>query len=142
LRDPEWLAQRPQYYWLGQWSYLNQLSKRIGPGTPRSFRFDVALPKRTLEGSTRLRIHTEEPLDDAELAVRFNGIELTPISDTSAFLANPYDRMLSDAPRRRAWLLPLSLLRHGLNEVKVALTTGDRPIKATWIDFAVPVDLP
>ncbi len=139
LRDPEWLATQPQYYWLGQWSYLNQTSKRIEPGgEPRTFRFDVALPKRDLTGATRLRLHAEAPMADAQLTVRFNDIELTPTDDTSALLDNPYDRMLSDAPRRRAWTLPLALLHDGLNEAQVTQTDGTQSIKLTWLDFAVP----
>jgi len=137
LRDPEWLARQPQHYWLGQWSYLNQLSRRIEPGATRTFRFDVALPEHQLQTTTRLRLHAEDPIDDAEMTVEFNGVELQPTADTSGFLDNPYDRMLSDAPRRRAWLLPLDLVRNGINEVRVTLAKGKQPVKVTWMDMAV-----
>ena len=137
LRDPAWLKQQPQYYWLGQWSYLNQLSKSIEPGAEKSFRLDIALPERELEGSTRLRVHVENPLDEAQLTVRFNESELEPTADTGGFLDNPYDTMLSDAPRRRAWVVPQSLLRDGYNDLTVALGEGGQPVKVTWIDMAV-----
>jgi len=139
LRDPEWLARQPQHYWLGQWSYCNQLSKRIEPGGTGVYHFDVALPKRELKGSSRLRVHAEEPIADADLRVQFNGAELDATEDAGGFFDNPYDRMLSDAPRRRAWALPLTLLRDGLNEAQVSLLDKDaQPIKVTWIDLAVP----
>ncbi len=137
LRDPAWLSRQPQYYWLGQWTYLSQLNRKIEPGTERSFRFDIALPERELAESTRLRVHSEDPIDTAQLTVRFNDVELEPTDDTSPFLDNPYDRMISDGPRRRAWTLTQSLLRDGDNDLTVALGEGGESVRFTWIDLAV-----
>jgi len=136
LRDPEWLAQQPQYYWLARWSYHNQLSKPIEPAATRTYRFDVALPKRKLADATRLRIHAQEPIE-GDVAVAFDGTALEPTDDISAFLGNPYDRMIGDAPRRRAWRLPTRLLRDGRNDLRVTLPKGSRPLRIVWIDFAV-----
>lgn len=138
LRDPQWLAAQPQYLWLAQWNYHNQMSStRVYPNRPRTFRFDVALSPRALAGQTRLRLHAEDPLG-GEVRASFNGTVLAPTPDTSALLGNPYDAMLSDAARRRAWLLPLGLIREGTNEVQVSLDDGTATLRATWIDFSLP----
>jgi len=138
LRDPQWLAEQPQYYWLAPWAYCNELaSAKLDPGRERVFRFDVALPKRKLAGDTRLRVHTQAPIE-GEMRVSFNGVSLQPTADTDAFFDNPYDCMLSDGPHRRAWTLPVRLVREGNNEATITLDGAKTGGRATWIDFAIP----
>ena len=137
LRDPEWLAKQPQYYWLAPWSYFTQVRRPIEPGKAGTYRFDVALPHRELQPAARLRLHTRDPLGDAELAVQLNRTDLEPTDDAGPLLDNPYDRMLSDAPRRRAYTVPTKLLRNGANTVRVTLKTAKAAIKIAWLDMAV-----
>ncbi|MBN2450712.1 MAG: hypothetical protein JXR77_10000 [Lentisphaeria bacterium] len=138
LRDPAWLALQPQHYWLGQWSYHNQLSSsRITAERPRTFRLDAALPKRPITGQARLRLHAQEPIPGTMRAA-LNGTDLEPTPDVSALLDYPYDAMLSDAPRRRAWVLPVDLVREGINEVRVSVDEDAGSVRVTWLDFALP----
>ncbi|MFW6162484.1 MAG: hypothetical protein ACODAJ_06915 [Planctomycetota bacterium] len=136
LREREWLAQQPQYYWLAQWVYGRQVRKTIEPGAAATFRFDVALPRRDLAEATRLRVHAHRPIE-GDLAAAFNGTALEPTDETGPLLDNPYDRMISDAPRRRAWRLPTALGRNGRNQLRVAVSKDGRAVTLVWIDFAV-----
>jgi len=137
LRDPEWLAKQAQTYWLAPWVYFTQVRRPIEPGKARSYRLDIALPQRTLKPAARLRLHTQNPFGDAALAVTFNGTALEPTDDVGPLLDNPYDRMLSDAPRRRAYTVPTKLLRDGINTVRVTLKQAKKAIKIMWLDLAV-----
>lgn len=138
LRDPAWLSRQPQHYWLGQWNYHNQITNRpLRADQPRRFHFDVALPQAPLLGTTRLRLHTDQPIV-GEPAAEFNGTVLAETDDASGFFDNPYDHMLSDAPRRRAWILPLELVREGRNELQLTLAGTGEALRVTWVDFAVP----
>jgi hypothetical protein len=136
LSDSEWLAQQPQYYWLGPWVYHSQMPRDIRPGKPETFVFDLAPPEDPKSENGRLRIHTKKPLRDVELTVEMNGVRLSPTDDVSAYYDNPYDEMISDLPRRRAWACPVGILRDGLNELRIVLTSGD-VITATFVDLAV-----
>ena len=137
LRDPAWLAEQPQYCWLGAWAYVNQMNRSISPGAARVFRIDLALPKRMRRPAARLRLHAADPLDAAELAVQLNGTALEPTQDTGDSFGNPYDRMISDASRRRAWTVPTTLLRQGINTIRVSVKKAKRAAKITWIDMAI-----
>lgn len=135
VSDPTWLARQPQYYWLSQSVYHSQLPREIQSNEPQSFVFDLAPPSQPRKPNGRLRIHATEPFGDARLSVKMNGALLVATGDTSAFYGNPYDVMLSDSPRRRAWVVPAGILRNGLNELKVTLTSPPR-LKIHWIDLA------
>ncbi len=136
LSDPEWLAQQPQYYWLGPWRYYRQVYRHILPQKSETFQFDLAPPREAKSEDGRLRIHTKKPFGEAELVVTMNGVELSPTDDRTAYYGNPYDGMISDLPRRRAWTCPVGILRDGLNKVEVTVTSTSR-IRVIFIDLAV-----
>ena len=136
LSDPAWLARQPQYYWLGKWTYHRQVSRHIQPKKPETFQFDLAPPREAKSENGRLRIHAEEPFGEAELIVTMNGVELSPTDDLSAYYGNPSDGMISDPPRRRAWTCPVGILRDGLNDVEVTLSSG-AAIRPTFVDLAI-----
>ena len=112
------------------------MRRDIHPGKTEKFVFDLAPPEKAKSENARLRIHTEKPFGDAELTVKMNGAALEPSDDLSAYYNNPYDGMISDPPRRRAWNCPVGILKNGLNDLQVVLTSGDM-IRTTFIDLAV-----
>jgi hypothetical protein len=135
VSNGEWLARQPQYYWLSQSVYHSQLPRDLQRGKPQSFQLDLAPPANPRKSNGRLRIHATEPFGEARLSVKMNGALLLATEDTSVFYGNPYDVMLSDPPRRRAWVVPTGVLTNGLNELEVILTSPSR-IKVHWIDLA------
>ncbi|HUT32913.1 MAG TPA: hypothetical protein VNE39_05495, partial [Planctomycetota bacterium] len=136
LADRAWLARQPQYYWLAPSVFYSQLPKRLQQGKPERVQLDLAPPKAPEQPDARLRIHAQTPLGEAEVSVKVNGTLLKRTDDASAFYGNPFDGMMSDPPRRRAWSCPVSLLRDGLNDVEVALASKG-PLQLNILDLAV-----
>ena len=135
LRDPAFLARQPQYYMLGGTSYHRQLPRALTPDEPQHFEMDAAPPSGGGEG--RLRLHTEQPLTgDHQIVARINGVALEPTDDVSRLLGNPFDRMISPLPHRRAWLVPPDAVREGMNDLEFALP-GGTGVKIVYIDMAL-----
>ncbi len=137
LIDRDWLSRQPQCYWLAPWSYLRQVDRRLEAGKPLDYHFDLALPKRELPPTVRLRVVCRRPLGDIALTAAFNGTQLKPVADVASPCDYPYDRLLGERDRRRAWDCPASLLREGQNTVRLALDTSAGSVTPVWLDLAI-----
>ena len=137
LLDREWLSRQPQFYWSAPWTYLPQVRQKIEAGKSRDYRFDIALPKRTLGPQARLRVVCNQPLADVSLAAFVNGTRVEPTDEVGAPFDYPYDRLLGERELRRAWNCPSGLLRDGTNTIQLTLDQATGSVVPVWVDLAV-----
>ena len=142
MRHPAWVARQPQHYFLTPHAnpavpeVLFPSSKMLAPGAPMMLAMDMAPPAGGWRSDGRLRVQTKLPLRGSELAVRFNGTELSPTDDVSEPYPAPYPDGLGTADTLRAWTVPAELLQDGANDIQVALTSGES-VTLVFIDLAV-----
>ena len=137
LLDRDWLSRQPQLYWIAPWPYLRQVRHPIEAGSSGDYRFDVALPKRTLEPEARLRVVCKQPIGDAALVASVNGTRVEPTAEAGPPFDYPYDRLLGGHEHRRAWVCPSGLLREGINTVRIRLDQATGSVMPVWLDLAV-----
>ena len=132
LTDRKFLADQPPYYWAGTGRYWKQLPRTLGRKSARTFQ--LAMLADDKDARLRLRVHTKEIIGDRKLAAEINGKSLKLIADVSPFYNNPFDTMISpNAKHRRAWEVPGSSIRNGINNIKLILKSG-KPITITWVE--------
>jgi len=138
LLDREWLSRQPQFYWSAPWPYLQQVRHPIEAGSSRDYRFDVALPNRTLGPQARLRVVCNQPIVDAWLVAFVNDTRIDPTEEVGLPFDYPYDRLLGKHELRRVWSCPSGLVRDGTNIVRVTLDQTTGSVLPVWLDLAVP----
>jgi hypothetical protein len=65
-----------------------------------------------------------------------NGSELKATADVSEPYPTPYPPMLGKGDDQRAWLVPASLFRDGINRIEIA-SGCEKPVRLAFIDLAV-----
>jgi hypothetical protein len=145
LTDRTFLAHQPQYNMLGKTFYHAQLPKGIKNGQSELFYMDVALPithesgskGTSLSFSSRLRIHTEKPLNaEHQLYASVNDTKLNSTNNTIRILGNPFDEMISPKGHRYAWDVPMELLKNGNNTIEIKVKSGSE-INIIYIDLGI-----
>lgn len=131
-----WLAEQPQYYFLGNVPYYRQVPVTLEPRKTHTLVMDMAPPRSFPKTKIRLRVHADIPFAEAELDVALNGRRLEPSADVGAFFSNPYDGMISEPSGRRAFQAADAPLLDGLNEISLRLTSG-KELKITFVDLMV-----
>ncbi|HYF34367.1 MAG TPA: hypothetical protein VD994_03670, partial [Prosthecobacter sp.] len=111
LSDPSALAQGPQHWFIAQgWRAPGAkpltVPRKILPGTPAKFSFDLAPPQGGWKRDARLRIQAAQPLGDEPWSAKFNGETLTSTPDVSEPFPVPYPSMMGKPEEMRAWLVP------------------------------------
>ena len=161
MRDPAWLSEQPQYYWMPYWWKTGyhgrqfQLPQGFVVGDERRFELDLALPKTSISGA-RLQIRTAggTPVLSATEPVAYvrgrpllvwrawlNGVSLTPTEKKGEPFPEPYGAFLGEKEDYAAWDVPAQALRDGPNSIELEL--ADAPIsdefniQVIWMDLAV-----
>jgi hypothetical protein len=141
LRDPEWVARQPQHYFTTRCGHparpsrLRSRSQALRVDRPVKITLDMAPPLGGWQADARLRVQSQTPVGDRQLAVRFNGARLAPTSDVSEPYPNPYPDGLGTPATLRAWTVPRALLTDGPNTIEITLAHGD-PLVLSFVDVA------
>lgn len=136
MKQRAWLAEQPQYYFLGNVPYWRQVPVTLAPGKTHGLVLEMAPPPSFAMKRIRLRVHSDAPIAAAGLEVAVNGRRLAPTSDVGAFFHNPYDGMISDPSGRMAFQASDAKLRIGFNDVSLRVISGG-PLKITFVDLMV-----
>ena len=141
LRDPKALAQEPQHWFIAQgWRAPGMkplpLPRKIEPGKPAKFNFDLAPPAEGWTHEARLRIQADKPLGNGEWTATFNGELLNPTHDVSEPFPVPYPSLLGKPDELRAWIIPAKRLREGINSLAVTLKAGE-PVAVIFVDLSM-----
>ena len=141
LGDPAWLARQPQHWFIASgWKcpYVKEqiLPRNLASHQTAEFAIDLAPPAGGWTRGGRLRIQTELPVVRGEFRTRLNGTELKATADVSEPYPDPYPPMLGQGDDQRAWLVPASLLRDGINRIEIA-SDCEKTVRLAFIDLAV-----
>lgn len=125
LADKAALATAPQHYFQGKgWhtSYGDKppLPQIFSVNRKAAFHFDLVPPPGGWTQAGRLRIQSAAPFGPGDWRAWANGTELTVNRDTSEPYPNPYPQMLGTPETLRAWSVPPTLLKAGLNVFEIA----------------------
>jgi hypothetical protein len=142
MGDPAWLAQQPQHYVLGAvWNEppvsSRPLPKALSAGESATFELDMAPSTGGWKSDGRLRIQAEAPLGDSMWTATFNGELLEETADRSEPYDNPYTPLLGTPEQHRAWVVPVVLVKDGVNTVEVRMQQGEADAKLVFFDLAI-----
>jgi hypothetical protein len=143
LGDSAWLANQPQHWFIAKgWRPANSkptpVPRTVAIDKPARFVLDLASPAGGWKNDGRVRIEAELPLGDRRWTAKLNDAALSPTNDVSEPYAAPYPSLLGEPSSRRAWSVPVSALRDGMNRLDVTLAEGE-PATIVWVDLAVNV---
>ena len=107
----------------------------IVEGKPATFELDMEPTSGGWQTDGKLRIQGDESLNGTGWRVTFNGVELESTADVSEPYENPY-LAFGDPDEYRAWVVPVTILKEGINTVEVALVDGSRSV-LVWLGLAI-----
>lgn len=141
LRDPKTLAQEPQHWFIAQgWRAPGMkplpVPRKIEPGKPAKFSFDLAPPASGWKQDARIRIQADKTFGTGEWGATFNGESISATADVSEPFAVLYPSLLAKPDELRSWIIPAKLLHEGRNSLEVTLKSGDS-LAVIFIDLAV-----
>ena len=141
LKDREFLAREPQWYFLSAGRNDPVLGTRPLPAIlkrnhPQTFQLEMAPTDRhRYDGVLRLR--SNEAIDDREIEVRFNDAILKRTAYVEKPLPHPYDAWLGRAEEHQCFAFPASTVIHGTNRLEVTVKKGKR-IRLVYLDATLP----
>jgi hypothetical protein len=125
LREPASVARQPQHYFLSRNDHDGKgFMGRLDGNFDQTFALDMAPPAGGWTTDGRLRIQVEPSWHDASCRVYFNGVELPGVRDISEPYPTKFDEGLGDTKSLRAWTLPKSVVRDGVNRVRIVAPDG------------------
>jgi hypothetical protein len=138
LVDPAFLAKQPQHYFLPSLHGGGILPHPMQVGETFTIDIDMSPPTGGWRKDGRLRIQADDELGNSQWQAKVNGTELTVVDDVSEPYPNPYPNCLGHAKLFRAWRVPATVPRDGLNTVTVTIAKGEKPEKVIFLDLAMP----
>lgn len=142
LRDPSTLARRPQHWFVATgWpcpfgGVRVPMPRMLSPGGTTTFDLDLAPPAGGWTSPGRLRLQGRISLGDSRWSASINGKSVSPTDDRSEPYPNPYPPLLGQPEEMRAWTVPASLLRPGMNQISFTLETGTET-EIVYIDLGI-----
>ena len=135
LADREWLARQPQHFFIYGFARSQPMPITIVEGKPAIFDLDMEATADGWQTNGKLRIQGDESLNGTEWRVTLNGVELESTMGVSVPYRNPY-LPFGDPDEYRAWVVPVSILKEGINTAEVALVYGSSSV-LVWLGLAV-----
>lgn len=139
MRDPEWLAEQPQWYFVDShgfkyWrsDYRGPLPRELAPGQTHTFDLDMAPTSTAKQGV--LRLMTEEDMAECTWAVKMNGTPLAPTEFARKPLDHPYISALGKRTQYACFACPPSCTADGVNKIEIALRK-EPPVTLRYFDL-------
>ena len=141
LRDPKALSKEPQHWfiasgWRSPGAKPLPVPRKIEPGKPVKFNFDMAAPTGGWKSDVRVRIQADKTLREGQWTATFNGEPIESTGDVSEPFPVIYSSMTAKPEELRAWTIPARLLREGKNSLEVTLDAGE-PVVVVFVDLAI-----
>jgi len=139
LRDPEWLARQPQWYFLAEnWfaGRRGQLPARFEKGDARTFTLDMA-PTEHQKTDGLFRLMTAEDTAKCQWMVKVNGTTLEPTAYVRKPLDYPDEAELGGPTNYACFKCPRALVREGVNKLALILEGGG-PATVRYLDLVLP----
>jgi hypothetical protein len=141
LKDPAWLAQQPQHYFLSNASNPPSapsqfaLNRIVEAGKASTFLIDTAPPTGGWKNDGRLRFQSQHEMD-RDFRARVNGKVVAATADVSEPYPAPYEDGIGDAKTQRAFIVPKELLKDGMNSIEIEFEHGE-PVELVYLDLAI-----
>jgi hypothetical protein len=129
LKQPEWLARQPQWYFLTAGRNKPPLSDRPLPvmlvkGKPQAFVIELA-PTGTHQFGGMLRVRADKPLG-GQLTAQLNGTALQATGHVAKLLDHPYHGFLGHAAEYACFACPPEAVETGPNTVEIRLNDREK----------------
>ena len=139
LADRDHLSRQAQYFFLAPgWNnpFVRPplLPHRVDAGKAARFALDFAPPTGGWKQPLRLRIQSQASLAEHELTATIDGQPLEAISDVTEPFDNTHPSLLGKREELRAWSVPPSLVRDGINDVTLTLK-GGAPVTIVMVEL-------
>jgi hypothetical protein len=131
LKDRAWLAEQPQEYFLARGAEDLRAERPLGsvpkprmlqPGKPVELRLDLAAPSGGWKSGGRLRVEASAAIGAGEVRALCGEVMLESVQD--------------GPPNVRAWDVPVSAVRGGLNVVRLERIAGEG-IQLLFVELAL-----
>lgn len=145
IRDPGFVATRPQHYFLAAstgWA-KNHGRENVLPHTFRGrsserFRLDFCQPTGGWTRDGRLRIRARKSLAGTVWAAKLNEFLLPECNDRSQLYPTRYDEAHScDDELLRAWRVPHRFMRNGLNFLELSLVSEGHTASIHYLEIGI-----
>ncbi len=141
LRDREFMAKQPQWYFLT--AARKDVALRDLPlpallqrNQPQEFIMEMA-PVTGVHRDGVLRLRSDEGIADRGIEVKLNGTLLEPAAFVAKPLPHPYEAWIGNAEDTRCFHCPINAVRRGRNEIKVTLKSGIR-VRIVFLEVILP----
>jgi hypothetical protein len=144
IGDRAAVARKRQHYFLSAWGYVpaesdpRQLPLWLCKGDVATLRMELRPPAGGWTVGGRLRLQSRDPLVEVVFQVTLNGERLPQTPD----ITEPYPHglaeghLLGNAGTLRAWTVPATAARSGLNEIEIRMVEG-HPAQLVFVDMAL-----
>ena len=141
LPDRKALAKAPQHWFIAQgWRAPGckplALPRKVVPGEPTVFVFNLAPPEGGWKKDARLRIQSDRAFGEGQWTAKWGEKVLAATPDISEPYAVPYPSMMGKPEELRAWTVPAAKLVEGANRLELTFT-GGAETSLIFIDLAV-----
>ena len=142
IGDREFCARQTQHYVRSEgWGSMGRcprpIPRTLRPGDHVAADIDMAPPAGGWTQPGRLRIQAEQDLGESQWTAKLNGSLLAETDDRSEPYENPYPQLLGTPELHRAWIVPVDLVRDGVNEVEVLLESSLDEARVVFLDLAI-----
>ncbi len=141
LRQPDWLARQPQWYFSSAVRNKPPLEDRPLPVVIRagqSLRFRLhAAPSDAQSHGAWLRLMAEKPIDDGSWDMSLNATPLDLTNFIEKPILHPHEGYLGQPNQYACFTVPRSLVRRGANEIEVTRPEGSSA-KLINVDLVLP----
>ena len=110
---------------------------RSEKGTSHTFKMFMAEPFGGWVRDGKLRIESENLLDESKWAVKFNGVTLASNSDVSEPYPDLNRNLLGLDQQYRAFTVPFGAVKNGDNDIEVTMIDGDKSYDISFMDIAL-----
>lgn len=135
LKDPQWLARQPQWYFLAK-GWHTALPRHVGKGQTATFTLDMA-PTEHQRRDGLLRVMTGEDASACRWTAAVNGTRLDATDFVAKPLDHPYDDGFRDPKHYACFTCPRALIQDGPNKIAVSLIEGG-PATLVYLDVVLP----
>ncbi|MBT7302869.1 MAG: hypothetical protein HN849_25280 [Victivallales bacterium] len=129
MRDPKWLAEQPQWYFLDahgfkywQSDYRGPLPQEFAPAQTHAFSLDMAPTARAKQGL--LRLMATEDMAARDWSAKMNDTPLAATESVPAPLAHPYTSAIGKPSQYACFVCPPAWIKNGTNRIEITLRGG------------------
>lgn len=142
LRDPQWLAERPQQWYMeGDSSWRRDMPRTLSAGQTYNMTLKLYPTASLFPANALLRLCHGEYCTVCDWTIRFNGVVLERANYLRSPIKTRYDgNDYGDVSQWACFVVPRNLIQNGTNTVSIQLNSGG-PVTVRYYDLVVSPDI-